>query len=128
MQNNQPTNQPQPTTHTHTHTHTHTQTDLEKANKQQPHRFCSPYVPAAAIVDSPNMTPNVESIASPAVIMTKLSIIPNPIIGIDARNATIRNCRCVGGSGCCCCCCCICCVDDENDDDDDEKDANCRDD
>lgn len=38
-------------------------------------------VPAAAIVDSPNMTPKVESIASPAVIITKLSIMPNPIAG-----------------------------------------------
>ena len=53
--------------------------------------------PAAAIVDIPNVTPNVESMASPAVIITTLSIIPNPIMGIPARNATIRSCSVVGG-------------------------------
>ena len=40
--------------------------------------------------------PNVESIASPAVIITTLSMIPKPIMGIDARKATIRSWSRVG--------------------------------
>ena len=54
--------------------------------------------PAAVMVLNPKDTPMDMSMASPAWIMTKLSINPNPIMGIADRRATSRNCREVGSS------------------------------
>jgi len=48
---------------------------------------------AAVRVDSPKVTPIVASIISPAWIMTKLSIIPNPTMGTAEVKAICRSCR-----------------------------------
>ena len=48
------------------------------------------------MVLSPKETPMDMSMASPAWIMTRLSIKPKPTMGIADRRATIRNCRGVG--------------------------------
>lgn len=55
-------------------------------------------IAAAHMVDIPRSTPRLVSIASPARIMTALSIMPKPTKGTAVTKATRRNCSRVGSS------------------------------